>query len=80
MYTLKTSDGHHTELGTSVGNLQNNPDRSFWVIGWGSVTQGRVGVGGSYFLSDANGNNFMSVRVTEIGGAGMGGICFELNR
>ncbi|VFQ45351.1 hypothetical protein [Desulfoluna butyratoxydans] len=79
MYVLKSSDGQHTQLGTSAGNRQENSDGSFWITGWGPVTQGRVGVGASYFLSDADGSNFMSVRVTQIGGAGMGGICFDYN-
>lgn len=77
MFVLKSSDGQHTRLGTSTGNRRDNPDGSFWVSGWGPMTQGRVGVGGFYFLSDSDAAKFMSVKVTQIGGRGIGGICFE---
>lgn len=79
MYILKTSDGQHQQLGTSTGNLQNDVNGSFWITGWSQQTQQAVFVGGSYFLSNASGDNFSSVEVKEIGGAGMGGIRFKRN-
>lgn len=79
MYILKTSDGQHAQLGTSNGNRQNEADGSFWITGWTGVTQNDVAVGGSYFLSDNQGENFSSVGVVEIGGIAMGGIRFNLN-
>lgn len=79
MYILKTSDGQHTEIGKSAGNRQNETDGTFWITGWAQPTQKAVDVGGSYYLSDANGENFMAVEVKEKGGEGMGGIKFKLN-
>jgi len=79
MYILKTSDGQHTQIGTSIGNRQDEDDGTFWVTGWSQATRDAVDVGGSYLLSDANGNNFSSVEVRQKGGAGMGGIRFKLN-
>jgi hypothetical protein len=79
MYILKTSDGQHTQIGTSTGNRQNEADGTFWITGWTQAVQGAVDAGGSYYLSDANGGNFMPVEVVQIGGAGMGGIRFSLN-
>lgn len=80
MYILKTSDGQHTQIGTTLGNLQNEDDETFWITGWDRNTQREVAVNGSYFLSDANGTNFKSVVVKEVGGAGQGGIRFKLNK
>lgn len=79
MYILKTSDGQHTQIGTSGGNRQNDDGGSFWITGWSQATQQEVSVNASYLLSDMNGSNFRSVVVKEVGGLGMGGIKFKLN-
>ncbi|MFA0813067.1 hypothetical protein [Microbulbifer epialgicus] len=79
MYILNTSDGQHTQIGTSNGNRQDENDGTFWITGWSDATRAAVAVGGSYLLSDEHGGNFRSVAVVEIGGAGTGGIRFELN-
>lgn len=77
MYRLKASDGSHTELGISNGNRVDDPDGTFWIMGWPQATQGAVAVESFYTLvfPDAHSN---SVEVMEIGGAGQGGIRFKV--
>lgn len=79
MYKLKTSDGKHTLLGQSIGNRQDEDDGTYWITGWSDETRRYVAVDGSYLLQLDGRKSFTSVRVTEIGGPGMGGICFENN-
>jgi hypothetical protein len=79
MYILKTSDRQHKQLGTSTGDIQNDVNGSFWITGWSQQTQEDVYVGESYYLSNANGENFSSVEVKEIVGAEISGIRFKRN-
>ena len=72
MYTLKQSDGSHAIIGESNGNRIDGTDGTFWVTGWSDSTRAAVSVGLFYLL------NSSSVEVKEIGGAGQGGIRFEL--
>ncbi|CAB3711458.1 hypothetical protein [Trinickia soli] len=74
-YTLKESDGTHTQIDVSNGNRQDNADGTFWVTGWGAARQ-HVQVGSAYTLVFPDGHS-NSVTVKEIGGAGMGGIRFK---
>jgi hypothetical protein len=77
MYILKEADGTHTELGSSTGNRADELDGTFWITGWSAGTRAAVVEGGFYTLVFADGHS-NSVEVMEVGGAGMGGLRFEL--
>jgi hypothetical protein len=75
-YTLKTSDGAHSVLGTSNGNREDLHDGSFWITGWPPGTQANVDVGAFYLLEFPDGHS-NPVEVVQKGGLGMGGLRFR---